>query len=224
MAGVKLRLKVDTAKLTKIIAKKKKLLRANVQTVLFNDAIPHLIELIMAGYDGLGDRMDLLPEDPTNPANWREEFRDLLQDDLVETIAVEANKITFGLGNRDILGYTASGEQAEGDNAPLHWLVFYFEGLIGEWGFIDTALYQQFRSPEGGVGKFKAGGKFGSGFMISKIDFFDEGWDKVIPWSSVRHPFSGFSPLDIFTEAIREFSLRPFINTALKATAEGREL
>lgn len=224
MAGVKLRLKVDTAKLTKIIAKKKKLLRANLRTVLIFDAVPILMELIMAGYDGLGDRMDLLPEDPTNPANWREEFREQLEQDFADSFCVEGDTIIFAFGNRDVLGYTASGEQAEGDTAPLHWLVFYFEGLIGEWGFIDTNLYQQFRSPEGGVGKFKAGGKFGAGFMISKTDFFDEGWDKVVPWSSIRHPFSGFAPLDIFTEAIREFSLRPFVNKALQATAEGRTL
>jgi len=216
----KIKAKVDTTKLKKLIDKKKKLLRKNIATVVETDAIPQLVALVMAGFDGLGDRMSLLPEDPTNPLNWRQEFQDQLHDDLSDTYAVQDGGISFALGKKDALGYTPSEVQESGDTTPLHWLVYYIEGLAGEYAFIPESLYIQLRGkPSEG-----SGGKFGAGFMISKDDFFEEGWDKVAEWSALRHPFSSFSPLDIFTEALREFSLRPFIKKAITATADGREL
>ena len=37
----------------------------------------------------------------------------------------------------------------------------------------------------------------------------------------VKHPFSGFSPLDIFAEALNEFKIRPFIQEAINAAIRG---
>ncbi len=216
----KLKAKVDKAKLKQIVDRYKKLLRKNIFTVIQRDAIPHLITLIMSGFDGLGDRMELLPEDPTNPSNWRQEFLAQLEQDLSETFRIEGDRVVFGLGNKDALGYTASEVQSSGDNTPLHWLVFYIEGLAGEFAFIPPEVYVALR----GKPSKDSGGKFGSGFMINKDDFFKEGWNTVADWSSLRHPFSSFSPLDIFTEALREFSLRPFLRKAFEAASEGRKL
>ncbi len=220
----KFNLQVDKSKIKKLLDNRGKLLNKNIAAVIRRDAIPHLITLIMIGYDSLGDRMEMLPEDPTNPANWREEFREQLATDLAESFSIQGNKIIFALGNKEVLGYNASGGSDPNDDTPLHWLVFYIEGLAGEWGFISTSDYIKFRSPEEGIAAFGAGGKFGVGFLISKSDFFDEGWDKDLSWSQIRHPFSSFSPLDIFNEAIQEFSFRSFIQKAIKATAEGRLL
>ena len=60
--------------------------------------------------------------------------------------------------------------------------------------------------------------------MMSKQNYEEQNWTKVIPFSEVRHPFSGFSPLDIFTEALNEFNLRPFIQQALDAAMRGKQI
>jgi hypothetical protein len=60
--------------------------------------------------------------------------------------------------------------------------------------------------------------------MISKEDFDKEGWGSYISFEEARHPFSGYSPLDIFTEALNEFRIRPFIERAIKASKEGKRL
>ncbi len=60
--------------------------------------------------------------------------------------------------------------------------------------------------------------------MISKEDYSEEGWDKIMPFEAVRHPFSGYSPLDIFTEALNEWKIRPFIEKAISASVKGRRL
>jgi hypothetical protein len=60
--------------------------------------------------------------------------------------------------------------------------------------------------------------------MVSKSEYEEQGWDRVIPFSEVRHPFSGYSPVDIFAEALREFKLRPFVQKAIDAAIQGRRL
>ena len=60
--------------------------------------------------------------------------------------------------------------------------------------------------------------------MISKEQYQYQGWDKVIPFDQVRHPFSGFAPLDIFTEALNEFKIRTFIQKALDAATKGERV
>jgi len=60
--------------------------------------------------------------------------------------------------------------------------------------------------------------------MISREDFYAEGWNEVVPFESVRHPFSGFAPVDIFTEALHEWRIRPFIQKAIDAAIRGKRL
>ena len=93
----KIKMKIDKAGLARIIDRKKRLLHKNINSVVRQEVIPHLITLVMVGYDGLSERMDMLPEDPTNPANWREEFREQLATDLSDTYRVEGDKIIFGM-------------------------------------------------------------------------------------------------------------------------------
>ena len=219
---VKLKAKLDQAKLKQIIARKQKLMEDNIKAVLKNEALPVLISRIMEGFDNLSERADQLPEDPTNPNNWRQEFQELLFRDLEETFVVSGKRIQVNIGDKEVLGYT-EGETDSSDMSPLVWLVFYIEGLAGDWAFITPELYDE-RRGSGAFAKLQQQGRFGEGFLISKDDFFNEGWDRFAPFDTVRHPFSGFSPVDIFTEALDEFRLRPFIQKAIKAAAEGKKL
>lgn len=214
---IKIKAKVDRSKLKRVLEQKQRLLHHNIAYVIRNEAVPYLISLIMNGYDRLSDRMDLLPEDPTNPANWREEFLDLLESDFEDNFFFQDNKIIIRMGDRDVLGY---GGNPANDDTPVHWLVFYLQGLLGEWAFISPESYQTLTGS-----RYKPHwGRFGEGFMVSRQEYQRKGWHRKIAFEELRHPFSGFSPLDIFKEAIDEFSLRPFIARALEATADGRRL
>ncbi len=203
--------------LNKIIERKLKLIRENIRDEIRNKALPFLIDLIMQGYDELSDRANMGPDDPTNPVNWRAEFLAKLRQELEDNFVITGNRIIAKLGDRDFLGYDASGTTDPDDTEPLHWLVFYIEGLIGDWAFVTPEDYTKITR-----GRYDPKwGRFSQGFMINKEDYQSQGWDKTIPFEQVRHPFSGFAPLDIFSEALNEFNIRPFIQKALDAAVRG---
>ncbi len=217
---IKLNAKIDRASLQKVFDKKLKLLRDNIRAVVKNEAMPFLIDLIMKGYDDLSDKAEMGPDDPTNPANWRNEFLAKLRQDLVENLIFAGDRILIKIGNKEFLGYDASGLIDPDDARPLHWLVYYIEGLAGDWAFITPEVYQQITGQP-----YQPGwGRFGEGFMIERGEYSSQGWDRIVPFPEVRHPFSGFSPTDIFEEALNEFKIRPFIQKAITATTRGDKL
>lgn len=220
MANFKVKVSLNTTNLKKVVEQQSWLIKHNIEAVLRNQAIPHLIDLIMIGYDALSDLADLGPDDPTNPSNWREEFYEKLQKDLEDTFIVSDERITVKLGDKEFLGYTGGETIDPDDTEPLHWLVFYIEGLAGDWGFITPDTYEQIthRTYQPGWGRFE------EGFMISRDDYDAQGWNTAVPFEQVRHPFSGFAPVDIFSEALNEFRLRPFIDKAITAATQGRRL
>ena len=221
MAGFKIKANVDISKLKSTIKKKQNLIQANVASVLKKEAVPFLIERIMVGFDNLSERANTLPEDPTNPGNWRAEFLSKLEEDLERNFVVAGGRITIRLGDKDFLGYDPSGESDSSDTEPLHWMVFFIEGLIGDWAFVSPENYARLNKGS----KYQPGwGRFNRGFMVSREVYEEQGWARIIPFSELRHPFSGFSPLDIFAEALREFKLRPFIQKAIDAAIQGRKL
>lgn len=217
---LKIKTKIDTAKLKTIVGGYQKLINKNIQTVLQKEALPDLVNRILEGYDRLIERAETLPEDPTNPANWREDFRLKLLEELEQNFLTVGNRIIIRLGDKEFLGYDPSGKVDANDTTPAHWLVYYLEGLAGDWAFISPAMYERYR----GAGSFKNWGRFQNGFMISREEYYAEGWDAVVPYDQVRHPFSGYSPVDIFEEALYEWRLRPYIQKAITAAVKGRKL
>lgn len=219
--GIKIKLKIDEASLKQILHKKQRLIEQNIKQVLKNEAIPTLIDKIMEGLDGLIQRANLLPEDPTNPENWRLAFRSKLEEDFNNTFIVNGGRVSIKIGETSFLGYDPSGERNDsGDDSPLQWMVYYLEGLAGDWAFISPETYKKFR----GATYKPEWGRFAEGFMISREDFYAEGWNEVVPFDTVRHPFSGFSPIDIFTEALNEWQIRPFIQKAIDAAVRGKRV
>lgn len=217
-----IKLSVNKAALKSLIQERQALIWNNIKQVIITEAVNSLVDAIMDGFNRLSQRADQLPEDPTNPSNWREEFRDSLHQDIYDTISFQDNRISFNVGNKDFLGYVEGGElNDKNDNSPLKWLVYYIEGLAGDWAYISAETYEKIK----GSGSYKPEwGRFGNGFMISREAFDAENWGDIIPFASVRHPFSGYAPVDIFTEALNEWSLRPFIEKAIAAAARGEEL
>ncbi len=226
--------KQQLAAVERIVAAKIKLVEDNLETVMKTEAIPHLIDLVMDNYDKLSARMDTLPdqhEDPTNPANWRDVFKAKLEEDATNTFIFDRSSgiIKVNLGEKSFLGY--GGEPDTSSSTPLVWMVYYIEGLAGSWGWITKELWQQV-FPDGdwdpNWGRFQDS----PGFMLSAGDFFARTkrdgspslWRQKITWSEIRHPFSAFSPLDIFEEALNEFNIRPFTSKAVRAALQGKRL
>jgi len=208
----KIRLKIDPESLKESLIHKRNLISHNIEKVFREEALPHLVNLIMLGFDDLGARANLLPTDPTNPDNWRQEFEESLWRDIEESITIKSagglDKIEVGIGNKDFLGY---GREEDKSSTPLIWLVYFLEGLAGEWGFVTSNMV-------GG----KDFGRFGEGFMISREQYHNEGWHRRtgISFEQIRHPFSEYSPKDIFIEALYEFDLKSFIAKAIRAASQ----
>ena len=217
---IKINARIDKSQLGRIIERRQKLIKENIRDIMRNKALPLLIDLIMKGYDELSDRMSVGPDDPTSPARWRLEFLTKLREDLQNNLVLTGDRIITKIGDKDFLGYNPSGTIDPNDTQPLHWLVFYIEGLIGDWAFITPEDYVKITR-----GKYDPKwGRFNRGFMISKEDYESQGWSRIIPFDQVRHPFSGFSPLDIFSEALNEFKIRPFIQKAITAAVRGEKV
>jgi len=230
---VKTRLSKQQAALAERIVKAKlKLVEDNIAAVIRKEAIPHLIDLIMKHYDKLGERMESLPhDDPTNPIHWRGTFKDKLEEEAEETFIFDRSSgvIKLNLGEKSYLGY-GDAEDNQSDR-PMVWMVYYLEGLAGSWGWVTREIWQQV-FPDGtwdsDWGRFRNA----PGFMMSGGDFFARENKKGKPnlfrqkitWSEIKHPFSAYSPMDIFAEALNEFQIRPFINRAIQAALAGKKL
>ena len=217
---VKIKVVLDTSTLRTALTAVQKLVDFNIRKVLKQEAFPELINRIMIGYDSLAARADMLPEDPTNPSNWRAEFEISLREDLENNFFVAGNIIKVYLGDKDFLGYNASEEIAPDDREPLHWLVYYLEGLAGDWAFISPENYERLT----GNSYRPDWGRFSQGFMLPRKEYYKRGFSKIIPFEEVRHPFSGYAPLDIFTEAVHEFRMAPYIKKAISAASRGQKL
>ena len=219
----------------KIVKAKLKLVNDNIESIIRTKAIPHLIDLIMDNYDKLSDRMDMLPqEDPTNPALWRDVFKAKLEKDAADTFFYdrESGIIKVNLGEKSYLGY---GEDADTDSpTPLVWMVYYLEGLAGSWGWITKEVYEA-AYPGGAFDSTWGRFRNAPGFMLSGGEFFartkmtkngpvEVPWRKHVTWSEIRHPFSAYSPMDIFAEALNEFQIRPYVKKAIQAALAGKKL
>jgi len=210
----------------KFLKAKLKLVERNIAAVIKDEAIPHLIDLIMFRYDEMGKRMDKMSdEDPTNPQIWRGVFKDKLEEEAQQTFIFDGNSgiIKLNLGEKSFLGYT---EEPDTDSTtPLQWMVYYLEGLSTSYAWITRESWEQV-FPDGKWdpewGRFKSA----PGFMLRGREFHKSTnpWAEELTWSEKRHPFSSSSPQDIFAEALNEFKIRPFIQKAIDAATAGKKL
>ncbi len=211
-------IKVDFKPLEKLI--NKELLKQNMMFVLREHIGPEYINLVMQEFNEFSLHFD--PEDPASPQHWEEEFREHLLQNLTSNLTVEGNVISLGLGEKSFLGYN-QGEIGPRDDTPLVWMVFYLEGLIGQYAFISESIYREKKGDGADLNKY---GRFGGGFMISEADYMDEGWDTFKPFSEAKFPFGGGQrPKSFFKEAWEKVELKeqPF-KDAVIATLKGRTL
>lgn len=209
--------KTDLDKLSNLLDRD--LLSKNIAYVVREIIGRQYIEHIMGEFDEFS--LYFNEDDPAAPENWREEFHSHLLENLHDNLEVGRDTISLGFGNKNFLGYT-EGRIDPSDTTPLVWFVFYLEGLVGEYAFIDEELFYEKKGPRTDLGKY---GRFGRGFMISKEDYASEGWEDFKSFEEVRFPFSGEKPKDFFRESWDKVDInKNDFKKAVIATLEGRVL
>ena len=197
----------------------KELLSKNVSYILREIIGRKYIEAIIEEFDEFSLYFD--SEDPAAPEHWRDEFHESLLRDLHNFLEETTDKISISLGDKEFFGYN-EGNLDPRDDTPLMWFVYYLEGIVGEYAFIDENTYYEKKGPNADLGKY---GRFGRGFMISQEDYMSEGWDQFRSFEEAKFPFSGAKPKDFFMEAWDKVDLNPKdFKKAVIATIEGRTL
>jgi len=206
----------------------KKEFSVNVSNILKNEYYPKLVDRIVEWFN-------LLPigpnNDPTSLEKWVGVFKSHLLEQVDNSILIKEGELSIELGDKRFLGYGREDDTEAPD--PIIWMVYFIadtaaQGIAGRFAFISKTDFEKVR----GAGKYKEKwGRFGLGFMISKDEFNDEGWDKVLgSFESNEHPLSKFlgsgeGPLNIFQKAFEEqedsednlfFYIDKAINTTIK--------
>jgi len=184
----------------------------NLKTIIKEEATVDLINEILNYYDL--ELSGIAPEsDPTAPEKWKDAFAELLYEDIERTFYFDGQKITFGLGNEEELGYT--GELDPKSQDVLKTFCFIFEGILGEYAWITSDVYKlKFPDVEFDYGRF------GKGFLIDKETFYKENWNKYVSFEEVRWGFSNSPPKDIFEMAYKDFDWSKYISKALEKTTQ----
>lgn len=192
-----------------------RLFKKHLKKIIKEEAGPALINEVLEQYElelyGIAAETD-----PTAPEHWVDEFTELLYADLDETIKTTSKGITFGLGDKDALGYLGRPLSTESQDV-LKTFSFILEGNIGEYAWITPDIYEALR----GAGSWdEEWGRFGAGFLMTEEEFRDEGWETVISFEAARFGFSGEQPKDIFLNAYAGFDWSVYIVKAVESTTK----
>lgn len=206
------------AKLSKLQDK----LAKNLKEVFAQTLIPRIIDNVMEVYDS-----QLVGREPADdharPSQVRIDFKVELERELLNSLEASANPIQLGAGSAvDYQRYVDSRFLRKLGKSPewYEWIVMYTEGIIGEYAFISEDTFKKFvaagKRPEESLAKFQEWGWFGRGFMINKRTYMKQGFDKIVPFTSVRHPFSGVKPTPLFESGLKGIDFKALFKKALK--------
>lgn len=199
-----------------------RILREEIKTIFKEQAFPELKAEMLRAYDNLASQeeaqfgQESQGEDPLSLKRWRHLFEKQLDEELSKAVITD-DEINIRLGTLSLL---SGGDDRRGDPETVDWLIFYIEGVVGEFGFISTEQYLM-RRPNYDTSRL---GRFGEGFLISKEDYERERWERVtgIPFSAIKHPISGQRPYKGFERAADKVDFNKFVNIA--AERAGRKL
>lgn len=174
----------------------------NIRSLVVNEIGPKFVSVIMEKFDEFVNNFSSAygksEEDPTFPGKWREHLEEKLLSEVEQNIIVEGNRITLDLGEKSFLGYDVDSPRSD---EPIIWLVYYLEGLAGEYAFIDEQTFIDKKGSNRDISRY---GRFGHGFLIHMDDFFREGWNEYVSFEEARFPAS--VPDDFFETAAGAFS------------------
>jgi len=197
-------------------------------SVMRTDLIPDISANLMRVFDA--ELVSKEPSyDPAVPSAARSAFKESIEGSLNSTLLRKGNTISLATGdikelNLDNLNLSSLSSVGRGPK-PLDWLVFYLEGFIGDFAFITEETFKKFvdagLTPKKSFDKFSSWGWYGKGFMIPQKAYFARKFNDVVPYPSVRHPFSGVHPTLLFERAMEGIDFSKIVEKALKR-ATGR--
>jgi hypothetical protein len=205
--------------------------RANTEykKLVFGELGSRIVENLMEAYDRIAKSFDT-ESDPAFPA-WSE-ARDVFEDSIVNSL-IESSKFVngvmkFSTGDMIELGYNLDGggrtKRLETKNvkpsSPLYWLIFYLEGIAGEYYFITEEFFERLvrygRKPPESMAKFKSWGWYGKGFLIPANEYRARGFDQLPGSTHTLHPFSNTSPNELFEFALDGIDMKHYFGLAME--------
>lgn len=195
-----------------------------LQDVLRTVGRGEIKDLYLATYDKLASREEneagsaIKGRDPLSLKNLRPVFERQLETELASAKVTSTGNIIINLMNKDLLGY--AGSTPTGPVQTVDVLAFYLEGVQGEHAFITPEQYREGRS---GSARGDFGGRVGGGFMMDRLHYEREGWEKItgVPFSAVRHPISDQTPFTEFDTLARKIDFKKYIKLALEQINQG---
>lgn len=197
---------------------------SSLRDVFDTTLIPQILNNLMRVYDS--ELASAEPNfDPARPSAGREEFKSAMENDLRSSLQKSENFVSVAAGNTALLNYDKAGSSSYIKSIPKNpsvfdWLIFYLEGFVGEYAFITEDTYKKFfegkKVTKKSLEKFSTWGWFGEGFMIEKKVYFKQGLNAVVPFSSIRHPFSGLRPTKLFERAMDGIDMQAIFTETFK--------
>jgi len=204
------RAKIDRKAFEKLRAQINRLTVQELANLMRGEAGAELCECLTRAFSRLAVHGP--SEDPTALEHWVDVFRNHCMASLRDGIFTTTGGTRVQLIDKAFLGYDTDAGAT--DQEPIHWAVYYIEGLMGDYVFITPEMYGRFR----GRPPRPEWQRFNRGFMISKEAYLEEGWDRVFGPPDL-HPFSvsRMEPRsDLFKEALYEFDADKWIKVALQ--------
>lgn len=162
----------------------------------------------------------VMGKDPTSLLILRPLFDMQITEELKNNIFFEGDELVINVMDKASLGYPRSDKAPTGPMETVDILVYYLEGLAGEFAFITKDHFKQYKgTPVGPMGRF------GKGFMIPKSWYGRGKWEERTgkTFNSVRHPISGQAPYRGFQRALAWLDFSSLIAEALRRTTASME-
>lgn len=197
----------------KINDKFQNVLRDRMRRVFRKDAGAALKKKLLDVYDDLASAEDsempafIRGKDPMMLSKVRNLFEEQLDRELGK-MRFDGDTFVINIGDREAWGLEGHGN--EGPLQTVDFLVYYIEGMVGEFAYITKEMYDEFRGH--GLNKY---GRLGAGFLIPKDIYFKERWNNLADFEDVRHPVSGQPPFNGFNEVVAQFDFSPYLNKAI---------
>jgi hypothetical protein len=186
-------------------------LKKNILLVFREEAAEEIKSEFLKVYDELSDREEgefgssIQGKDPTSLKRLRPLFEKQLSEEI-SNVRIEGNQLVLEVMNKGPLGYASVDRSGPAETVDI--LVFYIEGVSGEFAFLTPEQYE-----ERGRKSSNPLGRYGDGFLIPKDRYKSERWAEVtgVPFQAVRHPISGQPPFRGFEAVAEKINYQKYI-------------
>lgn len=199
-------------------------LKKEILSVFKQEVAPLIKSTFMEVYDRVANEATsregpaIRGKDPLSLRNVRHLFEAQVDRELAE-IHFEGDALVVSIMNKKALSFGQS-ESRDGPPVSADVLHFYIEGVAGDFAFITREQKERKSALFGGDNRRI--GRVGGGFMISREDYKEEEWQKItnLPFEAVRHPVSGFRPVDDFERAISKVKVIQHVTKAVEQASK----